>query len=170
MSAEPDQSRRLDLIAGGILLLFALAWTATVWRTVPPGFDGIGPRAFPFWLGVALAVLSAVLFGRGLRGSPPPADAEDDDPPAGATVSTGLRLGLVAAVCGIIAVYGVLMQKIGFLPATALTVAATLVVVLGERRPLIVAGMALGIAVGAWLAFGQVLGAYMPRGTWISLF
>jgi hypothetical protein len=30
--------------------------------------------------------------------------------------------------------------------------------------------MSLGITAGTWLAFGVVLGAYLPRGTWISLF
>ncbi|TCP41816.1 tripartite tricarboxylate transporter TctB family protein [Rhodovulum marinum] len=169
MPARPeDTERRLDVIAGGLLLVFALGWTGAVWLTVPEGY-GVGPRAFPFWLGVALAVLSALLLAKGLRGSYAPEAPDAEDLPR-AAVPILLRLGLVAAVCGIIAGYGVLMQKIGFVPATVLTVAGTLVFVLGERRPLVVGGMALGIALGAWLAFGQVLGAYMPRGTWISLF
>ncbi|TCM84984.1 tripartite tricarboxylate transporter TctB family protein [Rhodovulum steppense] len=162
--------RRQELIAGGLLLVLALAWTAAVWLTVPVG-QGVGPRAFPFWLGVALAVLSALLLLKGLRGGhglDPPGEGEGSA--AAPPVSAGRRLALVATVCGIIAAYGLLMQKIGFLPATVLTVSATLVVALGERRPLVVGGMAIGIALGAWLAFGKLLGAYMPRGTWISLF
>lgn len=168
---SPQAERRQDVIAGGLLLLVAVAWTAAVWLSVPPGFDGVGPRAFPLWLGVALGVLSALLLLKGLRGGYAPAEAdEEEDEPHAAPVPMRLRLGLVVAVCAIIAGYGVLMQKIGFLPATVLTVAATLVVVLGERRPRVVGGMAFGIAVGAWLAFGKLLGAYMPPGTWISLF
>ncbi|SIO48446.1 Tripartite tricarboxylate transporter TctB family protein [Rhodovulum sp. ES.010] len=165
-----EAERRQDVIAGSVLLLFAVAWTVAVWLSVPPGFDGVGPRAFPLWLGVGLGVLSALLLAKGLRGAYPPDEVADPDERPAAPVSTGLRLGLVVAVCAIIAGFGFLMQKIGFVPATVLTVAATLVFVLGERRPLVVGGMAFGIAFGAWLAFGKLLGAYMPPGTWISLF
>ena len=170
--ANPAQGieRRHDVIAGSILLLFAIAWTVTVWLTVPDGY-GVGPKAFPFWLGIALAVLSALLLLKGLLGTYD-LTSNDDDPAdaAAATIPFRTRLGIVATVCGIIIAFGWLMPKIGFVAAAALTVAVTLVGPLGERRPLLVAGMAVGIAIGAWLAFGQILGAYMPSGSWISIF
>lgn len=168
MSERPDQTeRREDILAGSLLMIFSILWVAVVWSTVPVG-EGVGPRAFPLWLGVALVVLSVLLLLKGLRGVYPAVEEAEYavEPP----VSIVLRLSLVVAVCVIIAVYGFLMQKIGFLPATVITVAATLIFGLGERRPLVVIGMALGIAVGAWAAFGQLLGAYMPPGTWITLF
>jgi hypothetical protein len=163
-----NAERRQDVIAGSVLLLFAIVWTVTVWLTVPPGY-GAGPRAFPFWLGVGLTLLSALLLLKGLIGpyGPVEAVAEEDAEPA---VSPLLRLKLVVLVCAIIVAFGWLMPKIGFMPATALTVAVTLVGPLGERRPVLVIGMALGIALGAWLAFGKVLGAYMPTGSWLSIF
>lgn len=159
--------RRQDMIAGSVLLLFAIVWTVTVWRTVP-ALTGAGPRAFPLWLGVALAALSGLLLLKAFLGG-----AEDTETaltghePDG---STGRRLGVVVTVCGIIVAFGWLMPRIGFMPATALTVAVTLVGPLGERRPVLVIGMALGIALGAWLAFGKILGAYMPPGNWIPIF
>ncbi|SNT37453.1 tripartite tricarboxylate transporter TctB family protein [Tropicimonas sediminicola] len=165
-----DPERRQDVIAGSILLLFALAWTVTVWLTVPDGY-GVGPRAFPLWLGVALAVLSALLLLKGMIGVyEPPLGEKQPDEDAPDRIRLRMRLGVVATVTVIIAAFGWLMPKIGFVPATALTVAVTLVGPLGERRWLLVLGMALGIAVGAWLAFGQILGAYMPSGSWISIF
>ena len=160
--------RRQDVIAGSILLLFAVGWTLTVWLTVPTGY-GVGPRAFPLWLGVALAVLSALLLLKGLIGPYDPAESDADDD-HGPSVPPSRRLWQVAVVCGLIIGFGWLMPKIGFMLATAVTVAVTLVGPLGERRPLLVIGMAAGIALGAWLAFGKVLGAYMPTGTWISIF
>ena len=160
--------RRQDVIAGSILLLFAIAWTMTVGLTVPDR-HGVGPRAFPFWLGVGLAVLSALLLLKGLFGPydpVAPVAVEDQEP----SISLGRRLWQVSVVCGIIVAFGWLMPRVGFMPATALTVAVTLVGPLGERRPLLVTGMAAGIALGSWLAFGKILGAYMPSGTWISVF
>lgn len=170
MPASPNRTeRRQDILAGSLLLILAIAWSVTVWRTVPETY-GVGPRAFPFWLGVGLAVLSALLLIKGLWGGYA-AEADDgDEEHTGAPVSRSLRLAVVLGICGTISVYGFLMQKIGFVPATVLTVAGTLVFGLGERRPLVVGGMALGIAFGAWFAFGKILGAYMPPGTWITLF
>lgn len=168
MTDRPDQSeRRQDILAGSLLMIFSILWVGVVWSTVPVD-EGVGPRAFPLWLGVALAVLSGLLLVKGLRGTYYTSD--DYEYATETTVSRGFRLLMVATVCGIIAVYGFLMQKIGFVPATVITVAGTLIFVLGERRPLFVIGMALGIAFGAWVAFGQILGAYMPPGTWITLF
>lgn len=163
--------RRQDLIAGSVLLLLAITWTVTVWLTVPVGY-GVGPRAFPLWLGLALVVLSALLLLKGLFGGYKPlaADAHAGADDLEAILPLRKRLGLVATVCGVIVAYGWMMPRLGFVLATGITVAVTLVGPLGERRPLLVAGMAVGIAVGTWLAFGKLLGAYMPSGSWLSIF
>lgn len=170
---------RRDAVAGAILLLFGIAWTVTVYQTVPVGRFGVGPRAFPLYLGAALVVLSALLTLSGLLrmrrrsagGAPAPeaGQPEDDAPPP-----TGLgpwqMARILGGVCGIIAVYGLLMQPAGFLLATALVVAGTLWFALGIRRPLLILGMSAGIAGGSWAGFGLLLGAYLPRGTWLFLF
>jgi hypothetical protein len=59
---------RRDALAGAILLVFGIAWTVTVYQTVPIGRFGVGPRAFPLYLGGALVVLSALLVLSGLLG------------------------------------------------------------------------------------------------------
>lgn len=167
---------RNDIIVGGILLAFAIAWTVAVDRLVPAGRGfGVGPRAFPLWLGWALIALSALLLVSGLLARrravpapPPPTGDELAAVPREAGVAT--LVWVLASVTVIMLGYGFLMQRIGFLLATAATVAVTLVLVLGERRPLVVAAMTVGIPLGCWLAFGKLLGAYMPRGSWISLF
>lgn len=169
---HPAIARRQDLIAGTVLFLLGLAWTLVVWRTVPDGY-GVGPRAFPLWLGIGLTGLSAILLGRALRpvGAAGTTQAAGADEGAGAGAGVpgpGLRLRMVATVSVLIILYGLMMQTLGFLIATGTIVAGTLVVVLGERRWRIVASMSVGMAVGCWLAFGQLLGAYMPRGTWLT--
>lgn len=161
----PHQAeQRRDLRVGLILFVLGIVWTAIVVATIPPGNYGIGPRAFPLWLGVGLVVLSAMLAGGAwLR-----RNGDGADPAESELSGAGWPLiRTVALVCLLIAAYGFLMQRAGFLLATALTVGFTLWVVLGERRPILVAGMAIGISVGAWLVFGQLLGAYLPRGTWL---
>lgn len=170
----PKTSNRRDMVVGAVLFSFATAWTITVYVTVPIG-RGIGPRAFPLVLGITLMVLSAVLVFANLRRQeeagpvqPDPGVAE----PGTAEDRAGLWLTLrvMAYVCITIALYGYLMQKIGFVAATFLTVVLTLFFTLKERSPFLVLGMGIGITLGSWIVFGRILGAYIPRGTWISLF
>jgi putative tricarboxylic transport membrane protein len=163
-------TRNGDLIVGIALLIFGIAWTATVYLTVPTGY-GVGPRVFPLWLGIALSALSALLLFNSVK--PEASQNRDpihDDSESGKTPSLALQLKILATVCVTIAVYGYLMQAIGFVPSTVLVVVFTLVVTLKERRPLVVLGMSFGLAFGAWFAFGKILGAYMPPGTLISIF
>ena len=168
-SQPPVRANSGDRIAGLVLLLFSVAWTGAVYLTVPAGY-GIGPRAFPLYLGIALAALSAVLLIRSWH-SGRRSDAEDGaeavQAPSGGGMRVALRLGMLLAVAGVLAAYGYLMPRIGFVPATALAIGFMLVAVLRERRPVLVLAMSIGLSFGCWLLFGQVLGAYMPRGTWI---
>lgn len=156
--------QRRDLVVGLVLLVLGIVWTGIVLATIPPGNYGIGPRAFPLWLGVGLVALSAILAGGAwLR-----RNGDGEDPGDSGLAGMGWPVfRMVVLVCLILAAYGFLMQRAGFLLATALTIAFSLWVVLGERRPFLVGGMAIGMSVGVWLVFGQLLGAYLPRGTWL---
>ena len=170
-SQPPVRANSGDRIAGLLLLLFSVAWTAAVYLTVPAGY-GIGPRVFPLYLGIALAALSAVLLIRSWH-SGRRSDAEDGaeavQAPPGGGMRIALRLGMILAVAGVLAAYGYLMPRIGFVPETVLAIGFMLVAVLRERRPVLVLTMSIGLSFGCWLLFGQVLGAYMPRGIWIPL-
>lgn len=167
----PVTSGRRDVIVGAILLAFAVVWTVTVYQTVPAGRGlGVGPRAFPLYLGGALVVLSALLLLSGLREGGRTSAGEDDDAPEAMPLTGWPLVRILGSVTGIMIAYGFLMQRVGFLIATAVIVAVTLWFAIGVRKPLLVAGMAIGIPAGCWIAFGKVLGAYMPTGTWIPLF
>jgi len=164
------RARRRELIVGSILLAFAVAWTVTVYYTVPTGRGAsVGPRAFPLFLGGGLIVLSALMVLSALRNAVVPGDddaAGEGEPP----IALWHHLRIIASVAAIIMAYGWLMQNAGFVLATILVVSFTLWMVIGVRRPLLVIGMSLGITAGCWLAFGKLLGAYMPRGTWLQYF
>ena len=91
--------------------------------------------------------------------------ADEDDVP-----SDRITIMMVVALFVTITVYGFLMEKIGFVTSTLVVVPALMVLVLRVRNRKQIAGMALGLAFGCWLVFGKLLGAYMPPGTWLSLF
>lgn len=159
-----------DQLVGSLLLIFGAIWTAVVYLTVPAGFgDGIGPRAFPLGLGVLLVILSAMLLISGFRKNRANADMPEDSEEIDAAM-TRIDLRMVGSVFVVIMVYGFLMEKVGFVIATLLIVTSTLWLVLGIRRPLVIGAMAVGLTGGCWLVFGKLLGAYLPPGTWISLF
>ncbi len=154
----------IDRITGLVLLVLATVWVILVWRTIPPGAGPVGPRTLPLGLGVALAVLSAWLmwFGTGEAEEPAP----DPAPAAGDWVT----LRMVLATFLSIAVYGVLMERIGFVFATAAVVLALLWLALGIRDTRKLVGMTIGIPIGCWLVFGKLLGSHLPRSPWFSLF
>lgn len=168
----PEQrDRRRDLIFGSILLVFAVVWTGTVYYTVPAGRGvGVGPKAFPLYLGVTLIGLAVLLLLNALWGKPTGEGGPEDDEPDMMPISAWPLTRLIVSVCLVIMAYGYLMLNAGFVLATAMIVAFTLWFVVGVRRPVLVLGMAAGITAGSWLVFGVILGAYIPRGTWINLF
>lgn len=172
---HPGHSTRRDMAAGATLFVLAVVWTAIVYFSVPTG-SGVGPRAFPLVLGLVLMGLSALLVAANLYKSRKKAvaarNAYEGDNGSGSEaerIAWRLQLRVLLTVCVAIAIYGYLMQKIGFVVATFLTVMA-LLLSLKERRFRVLFGMGLGITLGCWLVFGELLGAYIPRGTWISLF
>ena len=165
-----------DRITATALLAFAIVWCVVVWQTIPVGSPGsVGPRAFPLGLGILLAVLSGLLLVRAqVRKRIETAADEADDTPDDSTSMSGAHEGtylrMVFSVFAVIVAYGFLMEKIGFVLATLVTIPAMMMLVLGIRDPLRIAGMAFAMTFGCWLVFGKLLGAYLPPGTWLSLF
>lgn len=157
--------RLRDRIAGALLLAAALVWVGLVYATIPPGQEATaGARAFPLWLGLALAALALMLLAQTFAG----AGAADE--PGGDGPVSGVEAWSVAAAIGLTILYGMVMERLGFLVATVLFVAAALTVLLRIRRPIFVAAMSFGISIGAYVLFQKVLGTYLPPGTWISVY
>jgi putative tricarboxylic transport membrane protein len=158
-------SKSHTTITGLVLLGLALVWSVLVVQTIPAGLgDGdVGPRAFPLLLGIILAVLSAVMVVKSLL------NTDQIDEPDSPLRGGKLEVKIVLSVFMIIMSYGFLFEKIGFLLATLVVVAAMLLLILKSRKPMLIASMAIGLAVGCWLVFGKLVGAYLPHGSWISL-
>lgn len=163
---------RRDRVTGILLLAFAAAWVLAVWYTVPAGTSEIvGPRTFPLGLGIALGVLALVLLAASyVKPAGISTDDVEEDDAEGKALAGWLYLRLVLSLVLVIVAYGFLMEKVGFVLATLVTVAVMVGLILKIRNPLTIIGMAVGLAFGCWLLFGKILGAYLPPGTWISLF
>jgi len=153
-----------DRIAGTALLAVAVVWVGLVYATIPPG-EGtlVGPRAFPLYLGIALGALSLLLLRQGF--SRVRAAGDEGGQPAMPNEAFS-----VAASVAAIVVYAVLLEPLGFMPATALIVMALMVVVLGIRNPVMVGAMSIGLALGCFLVFGKLLGTYLPPGRLITVY
>lgn len=139
-----------DRIFGGLGLLFALfyIWQASL---VQDSFmtDAVGPRTFPYILGVGLAICSIVIVIR---------------PDAGAHWPAGrqfLELAMAVAVMGI---YAWALPELGFLIATALAT-AYLTWRLGTQ-PVTAAAFGAGSAVGIYIVFKLALGLSLAQGPW----
>ncbi len=157
-----------DRLVGFVLLTIGLIWSGLVYETIPPGDPGtVGPRAFPLLLGIILVVLSAIMVVRsffeseGADRAPAHGPAEPSASWFEAKVAGGVFLFIV--------LYGFFLERLGFRIATAALVAAAMVGPLKIRNPLLIILFSVGMAVGCWLVFNKLLGAYMPYGSWTSM-
>jgi putative tricarboxylic transport membrane protein len=159
-----ETARLRDRIAGTALLTVALVWFVLVFQTIEPsqGTEA-GPRAFPLFFGVVLAVLSLLLLLQSLRPQPP--DRQRDS----VTVAPG-ELSAVAMTVGGFVAYGLLLEPFGFIPTTAFMVIVLMVFVLRIRSLLLIASMALGLSLGSYLVFGKLLGTYLAPGQIITIY
>ncbi|MGC1427872.1 MAG: tripartite tricarboxylate transporter TctB family protein [Albidovulum sp.] len=163
-------NRAQDTVLGVVLVLIAGCWTWLVIATIPPGFgDGeIGPRAFPLAFGIIVIALAGLLLLRVFLG------VKDGDATSGfddAEIRNARRFYWLPAlvVLGEIALYGFLLEKIGFVLATPIVVLLVMTVSLRVRSVPKLLGMSLGLTVGCWLIFEKILGIYLAHGTWLNL-
>ncbi|MTH67667.1 tripartite tricarboxylate transporter TctB family protein [Agromyces bracchium] len=135
---------------------------------VPPGSASVlGPRAFPYAVGVLLVAASVavvVQIARGRRGVPD--DGEDVDPDAPTDWLT------VAKLVAIFLSQLVLIEWAGW-PIAVAVVFAGAAIVLGARRCWMALLIGLGLGLVTQLVFGAWLGLSLPAGPlldWIPIF
>ena len=137
-----------DRLLGAVCLALGAAF---IWgaASIETGFivDPLGPRSFPIIIGALLAISALVILAR--------PDPEPEWPAASGFAELGLA---VAVLVG----YALLLQPLGFVPATTLG-AAALSWRLGARPLWAIVG-GVGIAVGIYVIFHLVLGLSLARG------
>ncbi len=147
------QAERLMALA---LLVFSLAYLALGWRIPVPDASDDSPfsaRSFPLVLGVLGSVLSLVLLVR-------PTSTEVVGV---AGFAWGRTVGLLLLMAG----FALLIPHLGFVVTAALFLGGGFRL-LGERRPIVLLPVALGVSFGFWALF-QALGVTLDWGVFERL-
>jgi len=144
--------RRADFYIGLGLLAVALVYFQQSF-TILRGFasDRLGPAFFPRTLALTLAALAVTLIVRAAAGRSDPSR-----PPE-------IRVGVFAAVVGLLVVYAFVLPAAGFLLATPVLLGAV-IWLLGLRRWGTLLGTAVGATAVLYFAFGRALHVLLPMG------
>ncbi|WP_180899391.1 tripartite tricarboxylate transporter TctB family protein [Martelella soudanensis] len=143
--------RRANIVSGVVLVLLGLfALAVIIPNGIGRGPDGMmSPSLVPNMMMGVVVVLSAFLVFSNLRAKPSPDD--DELPIARGELLALTRIGAIFLIS--IALFLLLSPLAGgvFLVAASL-------LLLGERRPLVIIGMTAGLLIAVWLLFYKVLG------------
>lgn len=145
----------------GVLGIVVLVGAARI--TVPGTSNTIGPRFFPYVLGVLLLVVTVLLLIAIARGDRAPMDESEDVDP---TARTDWRPVAVIAVA--FAAHALLINVVGWpLAVTAMfLVVAKALGAPGWIRPALAGGI---VSVAIWLIFVKALGVALPGGVLLEL-
>lgn len=138
-----------DAVAGGLLLIFAMAVFAITLGFPGPGQpNDPGPAAFPRIIAVTLAVLALLQLVR---------------PQGGEALPRGGAAVRVAGVVALLAAYAALLEVLGFILASILFLLGALMLA-GVRRPLFLVVVPVGVSVVLFYVFYELLDVSLPRG------
>jgi len=146
--------KKADLITGIVLLTLSgyVIWES--WRMPPSATFGPGSGFLPFWLGIVMAALAAMLIlGAWLRKT---------DPQEKAPFPGGKALMRVTLVMVGLGIYIFLMEVLGFLLNTFAFVAYLMLAVERERWKLTML-VALFTTAGLYIIFQVLLGITLPK-------
>lgn len=149
-------------IGAGLLAFCAVGFFVIIPREIDElvqfgATAGMSPRVFPQVAIIALAVLSIVLIATRLRTAPPAPEAGSDAvAPAGRVRAAG--------VYAIMVLYAVLIETLGYFVVTPVTIIAV-GALFGERRWLLLIGLAVVTTALVWLFFRYGLYLVLPEGT-----
>lgn len=146
--------RRADQITGIVMLVFSVAVMEGSRRMPPSGTFGPGAGFLPFWLGVAMAILSIILLVNATR---EPVQASGPSP-----FPKGRAIVAILEAAGSLAAFILLLETLGFLLSIALLTAFLLRVV--EREGwLTTVTVAVANSAGLYVIFQMLLGVSLPK-------
>jgi putative tricarboxylic transport membrane protein len=147
-----DWSRRI--VAIGFLVVAVVVLVSAFRIPEGGGYQAVGPRAFPLLVGGGLGAVAVIGSVQAFRPRDSGAAVEDDGPIAWRPV-----LILIAALAG----YAALLIPVGYWQSTTVffVVSAR---VLGSRRLVRDAVIALVLALATYVLFDRVLGIALPPG------
>lgn len=145
-----------ERVAAAVLLLVGLAGAFEARRLSIGEVSRPGPGFFPFYLGVALAVVALALLARSLARRAPAAPPPGGEPLRRAKAVWTLLAGVA---------YAFLLEPLGFLVTTFLLLFFLFTVIEPKRWTTAVALSAL-TALATWIVFKLWLGVQLPGGVW----
>ena len=148
-----------ELGFAGLLLalgIFILVDTTTI--EIPKAASNVGPRFFPYFVGILLTGAAIAVIVNILRGGhAEPEEGELIDP------SQPFNAKRVALFVAAVVLFGLLVDPLGYVPATALSF-FIIAYALGARHYARLAVGAIAVALVIYLAFTRGLGIYLPPG------
>lgn len=165
MGSPPPAGSTADRDWGELLLGIVVAGfgVAVVWQTaqirITPAYSMVGPRAVPLIVGVGLILVGLWVAAEAVTGraTAPTTESDDADP----TLPTDWRaVGLLAVA---LILYLLLMQPVGFIPASTILFAGA-AFAMGSRRTGRDLLLGLAFALILYLAFTAGLGLRLPLG------
>ena len=168
MRAEIDQTgpRRTGPDLGELVLALGVVafGVAVVWQTtqirVTPAYAKVGPRVIPYIVGVGLVLLGAWLAAEAATGRRARA-ASDEPEGADPTLPTDWRVVGMLAVT--LVIYGLLIEPVGFVVASALLFAGA-AFAMGSRRVGRDVAIGLAFAVALYVGFTRGIDLDLPAG------
>ncbi len=160
---------KINMIAGGVLFAFGLAYFILSWQIA--NFKGLGAppinaKFVPRLWGGLLMLLSLIVFVRGLREYLRLKKEGKLPPGSGQIVERIMEKREVILTFLCLLVYILLLQPVGFIIMSALYIFAEAMILTpkGKRRPLIAAIVAVVAAVFVDYAFVNLLHVLLPAG------
>lgn len=157
-----DSRKDLIFSIGVIALGLAVIYIAQSWPE-PLIQDTVGPRAFPYGIGLLFVLGGAFIAVQRVRNmyasigyQVPGEGGEDED----GVPASGVRALTLIGLC---AVYTLVLNPIGFLVATPPFVALALIL-MEERKPVLVLTTAVSFTVVTYVLIHTLLGGRLPPG------
>ncbi len=156
----PQRDRLAELaLAGAVVILGIIVLWETRGIRVTPAYSRVGPRVIPYLVGAGLVVVglwlaAEVLAGQTATGA---GDAEDADP----TLPTDWRC--VAGITAALLIYLILLERAGFVIASALLFFGA-AFGMGSRRVVRDAAAGILLAIAIYVIFTRGLGLQLPAG------
>jgi putative tricarboxylic transport membrane protein len=159
---EEGHHDRSDVVAGGFMFVFAVAYLAAAFTIPEPSFENtvVGPKAVPLAIGVVLAVASLALAIRGFFKGSSERDAGPGAPGEDAPPQDLRKLGVVVLL---LLAYILIFVPLGYAISTSLFMLSTTMYLDREHwvRNLV---YAIVFSVVVYSIFVYVFGVQLPAG------
>lgn len=167
-----------DLIVGGVTIAFACIVMIVL---IPFGVENpgkinvlaLGPAFWPFVVAIFLFAMGLLIGGQAIRRARLHGNAtagSDEDQATAASELSDFTAGRWAGALVLLAAYYLLLNVLGMVVTSALALVSFMVLG-GERRPVLVAALAIGLPLVLFLFFRYVANVVIPLGifgSWIE--